>query len=94
MYRVYWIAWGVLLMMTITMIALDQASLPHRTFVMLMLGVMSIKAGLIAAVFMHLRSERWPLVLGIVVGLPVNAAILYVLIAPDAQRIFGMLARP
>jgi cytochrome c oxidase subunit IV len=92
MYRVYWIAWGVLLTLTITMIALDQAPLPHRTFVALMLGVMSIKATLIAAIFMHLRSERWPLVLGVVVGLPVNAAILYVLIAPDAQRIFGMLA--
>ena len=92
MYRTYWIAWGVLLTMTLLMVALDQAPLPHRTFVILMLGAMTFKASLIAAVFMHLRFERWALVLGVVLGLPVNATILYVLIAPDAHRIFNMLA--
>jgi cytochrome c oxidase subunit IV len=90
MYRIYWIAWCVLLMLTLVMVVLDQMQIPRQTFVALMLGAMTIKASLIAAYFMHLRLERWPLVLGVVLGLPVNAAILYVLIVPDALRIFGM----
>ena len=94
MYRTYWIAWGVLLALTVTMVGLDQAPLPHRTFVALMLGAMALKATLIAAYFMHLRFERWALVLGIALGLPINAAILYILIVPDARRIFEMLGRP
>ena len=59
-----------------------------------MLGAMPVKATVIAAYFMHLRFERWALVLGIVLGLPINAAILYVLIVPDARRIFEMLGQP
>jgi hypothetical protein len=43
---------------------------------------------------MHLRFERWPLVLGILLGLPINGAILYILIVPDARRIFEMLPLP
>jgi cytochrome c oxidase subunit IV len=94
MYRTYWIAWGVLLALTLTMVILDQAPLPRTTFVLLMLGAMLVKATVIAAYFMHLRFERWALVLGIVLGLPINAAILYVLIVPDALRIFDMLGKP
>jgi cytochrome c oxidase subunit IV len=91
MYRTYWIAWAVLLMLTLIMVVLDQASLPRTPFVILMLGAMLTKASIIGAYFMHLRSERLPLVVGVVVGLPINAAILYVLISPDAWRILGMM---
>lgn len=93
MHRTYWIVWGVLLALTLTMVILDQAPLPRTTFVLLMLGAMLAKATMIAAYFMHLRFERWPLVLGIVLGLPINAAILYLLIVPDALRIFSMLGQ-
>jgi cytochrome c oxidase subunit IV len=91
MYRVYWIAWGVLLALTITMVALDQAGLPRGAFLAVVLSAMLVKATLIGAVFMHLRFERLALVLAIVVGLPLNALVLYVLIAPDALRTFEML---
>lgn len=84
----------MLLALTVTMVALDQAPLPHTTFVVLMLTAMLVKATVIAAYFMHLRFERWALVLAVVLGLPINAALLYVLIAPDAVRIFEMLGRP
>lgn len=94
MYRTYWIAWGCLLMLTLTMVALDRAQLPTRAYLAVMLSAMLAKATVIAAVFMHLRSERWGLVLGVALGLPINAAILYVLIAPDALRILQMVGRP
>lgn len=83
--------WGVLLVLTIVMVVLDQAGLPRPTFLALVLAAMSMKACLIAAYFMHLRFERPFLVLAIAIGLPLNAAILFVLIAPDALRIAKML---
>jgi cytochrome c oxidase subunit IV len=91
MYRTYWIAWGGLLALTLMMVVLDQASLPPRMVMGVMLVAMTVKASVIAAYFMHLRFERWPLVLGILLGLPINGAILYFLIVPDARRIFEML---
>ena len=94
MYRAYWVAWGCLLILTLTMVVLDQAELPARTYMVVMLAAMIAKASVIAAIFMHLRSERWGLVLGVALGLPINAAILYVLIAPDALRILEMMGRP
>ncbi len=94
MYRTYWIAWGCLLVLTVTMVALDQAQLPHRAYMVVMFAAMIAKASVIAAVFMHLRLERWGLVLGVALGLPINAAILYVLIVPDALRILRMMGQP
>jgi caa(3)-type oxidase subunit IV len=92
-YRVYWTTWGVLLVLTIVMLWLDGASIPRGAFVGVVLVAMLVKAGLIGAYFMHLRYERVVLVLGIVVGLLINGAILYALIAPDALRILGMTHR-
>jgi caa(3)-type oxidase subunit IV len=89
-YRVYWSIWIVLLVLTVVMLALDGAPVPRGAFVALMLVAMMVKATLIGAYFMHLRFERLGLVLTIVVGLLLNATILYVLIAPDALRILGM----
>ena len=94
MYRTYWIAWGALLALTMTMVVLDQAPLPRSTFLALRLGAMLVKATVIAPYCMHLRFERWPRVVAAVLGLPINAAILYVLIVPDARRIFDMLGTP
>ena len=79
-----------MLILTLTMVVLDQVQLPARTYMVVMLAAMIAKASVIASIFMHLRSERWGLVLGVALGLPINAAILYVLIAPDALRILEM----
>jgi hypothetical protein len=40
---------------------------------------------------MHLRSERLPLIVTVVVGLLVTGAFLFALIAPDALRIHEMV---
>ena len=71
----------------------DGASIPRTTFVVFMLAAMLTKASIIGANFMHLRPERGPLVLTVVVGLLVTGTILYVLIAPDAARIHEMVRR-
>jgi cytochrome c oxidase subunit IV len=88
--KTYWITWAVLLVFTIVMLWADTASLPRMAFVLFMLLAMMTKAAIIAGNFMHLRSERLPLVMTVVVGLLVVGAILFALIAPDAVRIHQM----
>ena len=91
--RVYWITWSVLLVFTVVMLWADTASLPRMAFVVFMLAAMLTKASIIGANFMHLKSERLPLIVTVAVGLRVTATILYVLIVPDAARIHEMAAR-
>jgi cytochrome c oxidase subunit IV len=89
--KTYWITWAVLLAFTVTMLWADGASIPRTVFVLFMIIAMLTKASIIGANFMHLRRERIPLVLTVVVGLLVTATILYVLISPDARRIHEMV---
>ena len=89
--KTYWITWAILLVFTVTMLWADGASIPRTVFVVFMLAAMLTKASIIGANFMHLRSERVPLVLTVAVGLLVTGTILYVLIAPDAARIHHMM---
>jgi cytochrome c oxidase subunit IV len=91
--RTYWITWSVLLVFTVVMLWADAASLPRTAFVVFMVAAMLTKASIIGANFMHLKSERMPLITTVVVGLLVTGAILYVLIAPDAVRIHEMVSR-
>ena len=88
--RSYWAAWGVLLVLTLVMVVLDRVPLPPGSFLALVIAAMLAKATLIAGAFMHLRFERRALVAMIVVGLLLNAVILFGLILPDAIRIVGM----
>jgi cytochrome c oxidase subunit IV len=89
--RVYWITWGVLLMITVMMLVLDGAKVSRTPFLVMMLGAMAIKATLIAGNFMHLRHENAGIILTVMVGLFACGLILYALIAPDAVRIHQMV---
>ena len=89
--RIYWMTWSVLLVFTVVMLWADSASLPRQAFVIFMLLAMLTKASIIGANFMHLKLERVPLILTVVIGLLVTGAVLYVLIMPDAARIHHMV---
>ncbi len=89
-YKLYWITWSILLVLTLIMLALDQSPLPRLAFVLVMVTAMLAKAVLIAGNFMHLRFERVALPLMVIVGLLINATILFGLIVPDAMRILEM----
>ena len=91
--RTYWITWSVLLVFTVVMLWADSASLPRLAFVVFMLAAMLTKASIICGNFMHLKSERIPLITTVVVGLLVTGVVLYVLIVPDAMRIHEMAVR-
>jgi len=91
--RTYWITWSVLLVFTVVMLWADSASLPRQAFVVFMLIAMLTKASIIAANFMHLKAERIPLILTVVIGLLGMGTLLWVLIAPDAARIHEMVTK-
>ena len=92
--KTYWITWAALLVFTVVMLSADSGSIPQTAFVVFMLAAMLTKASIIGANFMHLRTERLPLVVTVVVGLLVTGTILFVLIAPDALRIHHMVTTP
>ncbi len=74
-YRIYWIAWLCLLVVTVVMLFLGNRTL-------LILGI-SFKAIVICLWFMHLRYERLDFVLYSLVGMFATAFVLFGLIAPD-----------
>lgn len=88
--RLYWGTWVALLVLTAVMLAVDSSAGPRLALVAVLLGAMLAKAALIGAHFMHLRFERASLAAIVIVGLLITAAILFVLITPDALRIAAM----
>jgi cytochrome c oxidase subunit IV len=89
--KIYWITWTVLLIFTVVMLWADSAAIPRVAFVVFMVVAMLTKASIIGSNFMHLKLERAPLILTVIVGLLITGAILYGLIVPDALRIHHMV---
>ncbi len=76
-YWTYWKAWIALLAITLVMLTFGHAAL-------LTTG-MSVKAGIIAFWFMHLKKERFDFVLYILVGIFATALVLFLLIMSDGR---------
>ncbi len=74
-YRAYWIAWLVLLAITLVMLAVGGTAV-------VAVGI-TLKAAIIALWFMHLRSERLDFTAYIIVGIFVTGLILGLLLLPD-----------
>jgi len=91
--KTYWITWSVLLVFTVVMLWADSASLPRQAFVVFMIIAMLTKASIIAANFMHLKTERLPMILTVVIGLAGMGTVLWLLISPDAARIHEMVMK-
>jgi caa(3)-type oxidase subunit IV len=85
--KVYWVTWAALLVLTLVMIFIGYASMPKALIVAFLVIAMFGKATLISGYFMHLRFENRSLVLTVVVGILFTATVLFLLIAPDGQRI-------
>ena len=74
-YKGYWIAWGVLLVITVIVVFLDAPAL--------LIAGMVVKAGIIVLLYMHLGGERLGLILAVLLGLFATALLLAFLIMPD-----------
>ncbi len=86
----HWRIWFVLLALTLVMVFIDQSPLTRNLLVLVLVGVMLIKVSLIAGYFMHLRFEKWNLILVVLVGLLITGMLLFVVIAPDGMRILDL----
>lgn len=82
-YRTYWIAWAVLLALTLLMLFTEAARLPAAITILVLVGAMLVKATVIGGWFMHLRFEHRALVLTVVLGTLATAAALFFLLIPD-----------
>lgn len=89
-YRLYWSTWLSLLIITVLMIAFEVFHVPRLLMVLTLVTFMLIKASFIAGNFMHLRFERFTLVLIVVVGLLLTGAVLFALISPDGVRLLHL----
>ncbi len=76
-YAGYWIAWLVLLAVTLVMISIKTPGI--------LLAGIGVKAGIIALFFMHLRQEKRDLTLLVVLSVTLLGLLLFGLIAPDGR---------
>ncbi len=86
-YRLYWLTWAFLLILTLVMLGTGSVPLGKAFLVSLLLLAMLAKAGLIGAHFMHLRFEKLSLVFVVTLGILATAAALFLLIAFDGVRV-------
>jgi caa(3)-type oxidase subunit IV len=86
-YRLYWIAWVFLLVVTMIMLAMEYVSWPTWILLTVLLGAMLLKAGVISGYFMHLRYEKPALIVIVAAGILAVAAIMFIIMAIDAARV-------
>ena len=89
-YRTYWIAWVLLLALTVIMLLTEAFRLPAVVTILVLVGAMMVKATVIGGWFMHLRYEHKALVLSVVLGTLATAAALYFLLVPDGIHMYNL----
>ena len=81
-YRIYYVTWGWLLVMTLLALGVGYVDMPAGIKATLLVGITLAKVVLIGAIFMHLRFEKMNLVL--ITFCPiVLALIMFFFITPD-----------
>ena len=86
-YKIYWITWGILLVITVAMLAAEAFHMPRIVLVLFLLAFMMVKAAMIGGNFMHLRFERKNLAVMVASGILVTSLILYLFITPESWHV-------
>ena len=86
-YKIYWITWAILLVITVAMLAAEAFHMPRWFLVVFLLAFMSVKAIMIGGNFMHLRYEQRSLAITVFAGIVVTTLILFFYIAPESQHV-------
>ena len=92
-YRVYWITWAILLVITVAMLAAESFHMPRWFLVVFLLAFMSVKAVMIGGNFMHLRFEKSNLGLMVFAGIMVTTLILFLYITPESHHVLDRTIR-
>ncbi len=88
----YWGVWLALLILTAVELAVVYLHMPKPIMITCLVALALVKAALVAAYFMHLKFEKYALML-IVLSPLVLSAILYVGLVPDAITHIRWLVR-
>ena len=86
-YRMYWITWALLLLVTLGMLAMEYLAWPAWILITVLVAAMMLKASVISGYFMHLRFERRALIVIIGASILLTALVMFVLLALDAHRV-------
>lgn len=86
-YRVYWITWAILLVITVAMLAAEALHMPRWFLIVFLLLFMMVKAVMIGGNFMHLRYEKRNLAFMVATGILVTSLILFFFIRPEARYV-------
>ena len=86
-YKIYWVTWAILLVITVSMLAAEALHLPRLFLVLFLVAFMMVKAAMIGGNFMHLRFERGNLSVMVAVGILLTSLILYTFITPESWHV-------
>ena len=87
-YRIYWITWAILLVITVAMLAAEEMHMPRWFLLVFLLAFMMVKAVMIAGNFMHLRFEKRNLAFMVGAGILVTSLILYGFVSRESHHVF------
>lgn len=92
-YKIYWITWGILLVITVAMLAAESFHMPRIFLVVFLLAFMMVKAVMIGGNFMHLRFEKRTLPWMVGIGILVTSLILYTFVSRESQHVLQQAIR-
>ena len=92
-YRIYWITWVILLVITVLMLEAENFHMPHWFLVVFLLAFMMVKATMIGGNFMHLRFERKNMRIMVAAGILLTSLVLFAVIAPESWSVLAKSAR-
>jgi cytochrome c oxidase subunit IV len=92
-YKIYWVTWTLLLIITIAMLAAEAFHMPRLMLILFLLAFMMVKAVMIAGNFMHLRFERQNLAVMVGTGILITSLILFAFITPESWSVFEKTVR-
>ena len=92
-YKIYWVTWAILLVITVCMLSAEAFHLPRLLLVVFLLAFMMVKAIMIGGNFMHLRHENRNLAIMVFAGILVTTLILFLYIAPESKHVLDNAVR-
>jgi caa(3)-type oxidase subunit IV len=92
-YRVYWVTWGILLVITVSMLGAELLRLPRWFLIAFLVSFMMVKALMIGGNFMHLRYEKANLAVMVFAGIMVTSLILVAFITPESWNVMHRTLR-
>jgi caa(3)-type oxidase subunit IV len=92
-YRIYWITWGALLVITAGMLAAEMLHMPRWFLIGFLLLFMAVKAVVIAGYFMHMRHEHRSMAVMVAAGIVVTSLILYTFITYESRHVLERTVR-